>query len=170
MLDEKAIKQVWRVGKVDSIKVGRDGKVREVNVAYKILKEESNDWTHNVVTRPVRKIIKLFEIQDTTFAEEMKAVQEAAKTILKERGSLNENEVPDVTNEDNTEPDLPNPNNDQHSSFLHCLDVHSWYELDTDHTMYRGGVEEPQLDVTQSETGSAEDKGHTCEDEILFLV
>ena len=65
--------------------------MREVNVAYKILKEESNDWTHNVVTRPVRKIIKLFEIQDTTFAEEMKAVQEAAKTILKERGSLNEN-------------------------------------------------------------------------------
>ena len=90
MLDEKALKSVWRIGTVDTVKVGRDGKVREVNVAYKILKEDSNEWTHNVVTRPVRKIIKLFELNDTTFADEMKAVHQAARKILLERGSLEE--------------------------------------------------------------------------------
>ena len=67
------------------MKVGRDGNVREVNVAYKIMKDDH--WTHNVVTRPTRKIIKLFEIGDTTFAEDMKAVHKTAKRILRERGS-----------------------------------------------------------------------------------
>ena len=41
-----------------------------------------------MVTRPVRKIIKLFELNDTTSADEMKAVHQAARKILLERGSL----------------------------------------------------------------------------------
>ena len=88
MLDDKVLKPDWRIGKIDSIKMGRDGKVREVNVAYKVMGPGLEDWTHNVVTRPVRKMIKLFEIKDTTFAEEMLAVQKAAKEILLKRGSM----------------------------------------------------------------------------------
>ena len=67
------------------VKVGRDGVVRQLNIAYKIIKEES--WTHSVVTRAAREVIKLYEIGDTTFAEDIKAVHTAAKEILKRRGA-----------------------------------------------------------------------------------
>ena len=74
---------------MESVKVGRDGKVRTVNVAYKILKDDAIDsWSHNVVTRPVRNIIKLFELNDTTFDEDMKAVHNAAKEILTRKGDI----------------------------------------------------------------------------------
>ena len=89
-LDESAMKADWKIGKVDSVKFGRDGKVREVNVAYKIIKEGLANWTHSVVTRPVREIIKLFELNDTTFADDMRAAHKAAKKILKQRGALEE--------------------------------------------------------------------------------
>ena len=82
------MKADWRIGKVETVKFGRDDKVRELNVAYKIIKEDH--WTHNVVTRPVRQILKLFEIGDTTFAEDMKAVHRAAKEILLQKGALDE--------------------------------------------------------------------------------
>ena len=87
MMEEK-VKAVWKVGKVESVKLGRDGKVREVVVAYKIFKDNTWSWTHNVVTRPVRKLVKLFELKDTTFAEDMKAVQQEVKDILIKKGSL----------------------------------------------------------------------------------
>ena len=40
MIDEKVLKPEWKTGKVDSIKVGRDGKVREVDISYKDIKED----------------------------------------------------------------------------------------------------------------------------------
>ena len=89
-LDESPMKADWKIGKVDSVKFGRDGKVREVNVAYKIIKEGLANWTHSVVTRPVREIIKLFEVNDTTFADEMRAAHKAATKILRQRGALEE--------------------------------------------------------------------------------
>ena len=83
---ESPMKAEWKIGKVESVRLGRDDKVREVNVSHKIIKEGLSNWTHSVVTRPVREIIKLFEIKDTTFAEEMKAAHKAAELILKKRG------------------------------------------------------------------------------------
>ena len=80
MLDDKVLKPDWRIGKVDTLKLGRDGKVREVNVAYKIIR--GDQWTHNVVTRPVRKMIKLFELNDTTFADEMTADRRLPRIYL----------------------------------------------------------------------------------------
>ena len=67
MLDDKVLKPDWRVGKVESVMKGRDSKVREVNVSYKVMKDDDSSWTHSVVTRPVRKISKLFDVNDTTF-------------------------------------------------------------------------------------------------------
>ena len=84
------MKAEWRIGKVDSVKLSRDEKVREVNIAYKIMKEGIANWSHSIVTRPVREVIKLFEINDSTFAEEMKAAYTAARNILKKRGALEE--------------------------------------------------------------------------------
>ena len=82
------MKAEWRIGKIDSVKKGRDDKIREVNIANKILKEDSDEWRHNVVTRPVRELVKLFEVGDTTFAEDVASVQAAAREILLKRGCL----------------------------------------------------------------------------------
>ena len=109
------MKADWRIGKVETVKFGRDDKVREVNVANKTIKEDH--WTHNVVTRPVRQIIKLFEIGDTTFGEDMNAVHRAAKEILLKRGALDDttkkiDEWPGVDSPDNIDAaDDNQPNN-----------------------------------------------------------
>ena len=67
----------WRVGKVEHIKLGRDGKVREVGIGYKIMKENDDGlnsdydtagtWSHNVVERPVRHVVRLMNIEGQTF-------------------------------------------------------------------------------------------------------
>ena len=85
-MKDSQLKIDWKIGKVDSVKLGRDGKVREVNVAYKIIKDEH--WSHNVVTRPAREIIKLFGLGDTNVAEDILAVHKATKKILVRRGAL----------------------------------------------------------------------------------
>ena len=75
----------WRLGKVKNTKIGRDGLIREVGVSYKILSnpyDDSSDWTRSVVERPVRAIVKLFNIEDTTILEDMKKVHKLAKEIL----------------------------------------------------------------------------------------
>ena len=108
-MDDSVLKIDWRIGKVDSVKIGRDGKIREVNIAYKIMKDDDH-WRHNVVTRPTREIIKLFEIEDTTFADDMKAVRKIAKQILISRGALDlsTREPSDGPGQDQTEEVLEN--------------------------------------------------------------
>ena len=41
-IKESPIKAEWRTGKVDNIKIGRDGKIRQ-DVAYKVFKENRNE-------------------------------------------------------------------------------------------------------------------------------
>ena len=38
-----------------------------------------------MVTRPTRKVVKLFELKDTTFADDMRTDYDAAKEILRRR-------------------------------------------------------------------------------------
>ena len=87
-IEDSPVSPSWRIGKVDSVRLGRDNRVRNVNISYKILKEDKDTWTHSVVTRPVREIIKLFELNDTTYAEEVKAAYDAAKNILIQNGEI----------------------------------------------------------------------------------
>ena len=95
------------------MKIGRDGKTREVNIAYRVMRDDH--WTHNVVKRPTREIIKLFELSDTTFADDMKAVHKAAKEILVRRGAFDEenreNIAVDQDNEENIDVDDPTDEN-----------------------------------------------------------
>ena len=64
------------------MKIGKDGKVREVNIAYKVMTEDEPGWRHNVVVRPATQCVKLFEIEDTSYAENMKDIRNLAKQIL----------------------------------------------------------------------------------------
>ena len=82
----------WRLGKVEFVKEGRDGKVREVGIAYKSQDLADNKWKHNVVQRPVRNVVKLWNIEDTSFLENMKEVQDLVKEILFENKGLQDEE------------------------------------------------------------------------------
>ena len=72
----------WRLGKVEDVKVGKDGCVREVLIAYKIMEEDENSWRHSTVWRPVRECLKLFHVDDTTFMDDMREIRVKAEEIL----------------------------------------------------------------------------------------
>ena len=73
----------WRIGKIEQVKIGDDGYVRQALIAYKDTSgDEPADWTHRTVERPVRKIVKLFHINDTTLMDDIKAVHENATKLL----------------------------------------------------------------------------------------
>ena len=81
----------WKLGKVEYVNTGKDGKVRSVGISHKIMIEHANkvyhedlDWKHSVVERPVRAVVKLMNIEDTSLLENMKQVQDLVKKILEE--------------------------------------------------------------------------------------
>ena len=133
-LGESPLKSDLRVGKVDSVQLSRDGKVRQVNIAYKIFKEEGNTWSHNVVTRPVRELVKLYEVGDTTFAQDMALVRKTALEILAKRGASKEIGVGTVdeqissSNDDNNLDvlDYFDPQKGEHLPFVNCVSYQSW--------------------------------------------
>ena len=83
MLKESLMSASWRIGKIEQVKIGDDGYVRQALIAYKDTSgDEPADWTHRTVERPVRKIVKLFHINDTTLMDDIKAVHENATKLL----------------------------------------------------------------------------------------
>lgn len=188
-LDDSPLKIDWRVGKVESVKIGRDGASREATVAYKIIKENSDEWTHSVVTRATREIIKLFEVGDTTFAEDMKAVHKAAKKILEEKGShvdaMHIAEWPgtgehssqeeadtvhvhldEVAGEPETE---TGPECKQHQPFLSCFRSEDWYQLGEDQDAQDLQEADGQC-VGKAGANSGGQQDLSNDRELLFLV
>ena len=134
-LEDSLHKPTWRLGKVENVNIGRDGKVRDVTVAYKILKDDGS-WSHSVVSRPTREIVKLFELKDTNFSDDLKAVQRAAHRILEERGAVADIHVlyncfsqssAAVSDERSDISD----NYRLENFFLTCLDTKTWLEQDS---------------------------------------
>ena len=158
-LKESPLKAEWRLGKVDNVKLGRDGKIREANIAYKILKENSDTWTHNVVTRPARELVKLYEIGDTTFSEDMAAVCKAARSILMDRGALEDQRQADDAVVQPVQQSLV-----AHSPFLNCQSSMSWLERDSD-----AGFEIKEENDKPNDTIDTH-YDYDLHDEILFLV
>ena len=75
-LKESPMSAQWRIGKVEAVHRGRDGLVREADVAYK--QKDSDDldeWRHLVVLRPIRNMVKLFAMEDTTLMQDLGNVQ-----------------------------------------------------------------------------------------------
>ena len=180
MLEEK-VKISWKIGKIDSVKTGRDGKVREVYVSYKIMKDDG--WTHNTIRRPVRKIVKLFELKDTSFADEMKAVRLAAQDVLLRKGSLDKEPQVDTqrdptlapnvkasstdfsfhtnpmfqhaSDNTNTKDCFPEPISELETFSLQYMSVENWFQL-SDHD---------KIKDTLSSDASCE-----LQDEVLLLL
>ena len=70
MLTDSPLAADWRFGKVEYVKFGRDGNVRDIGVSYKNKDDEDSedyDWRHSGVQRPARAVVKLFNIEDILF-------------------------------------------------------------------------------------------------------
>ena len=69
-LTDSAISADWRLGKVEFTTVGKDGKVRNVGISYKVKSDDddqvSEGWKHSVVERPSRSVVKLCNVEDIT--------------------------------------------------------------------------------------------------------
>ena len=81
-LTDNALAQDWRLGKVEKVIKSRDGKIREAEIAYKCQDFDDNTWRHSTVERPVRSIVKLWNLEDTSILENLKSVQTMANEIL----------------------------------------------------------------------------------------
>ena len=81
-LTESKMSACWRIGKVEEVKLGRDGCVRQVTISYKDTSaDHPEDWSHRTVDRPVRNIVKLFHLDDTCLMDDIKAVLDLAEKI-----------------------------------------------------------------------------------------
>ena len=81
----------WRVGKVENVTVGKDGFVRHAVISYKDVSSDcSEDWIHRSVERPVRNIIKLFNIEETSLMEDIESARNLALRILDSKRTLSD--------------------------------------------------------------------------------
>ena len=109
-LTESKMSSDWRLGKVEEVKVGDDGFVRKAKIAYKdSSSDDPEDWMHRTVNRPVRNIVKLFHVDDTSLLADIQSVLDLSAEILEEQKIS-----PNLTKEDvipaaSFSPDAPTP-------------------------------------------------------------
>ena len=72
-----AIKDEWTVGVVDAVKFGRDGLIREATVKYC---NPSEDF-HRRTTRSVRSLVRLFNVMDSHWRNDMEQVRKLLKVM-----------------------------------------------------------------------------------------
>ena len=78
--------------------VSKDKKVRTVGVSYKH-DTESGKKEFRIVERPVRQMIKLMNIEDTTLIEDIRKVHDSAKLRIREQKLVNAGFFDDYYNE-----------------------------------------------------------------------
>ena len=82
-LTESKMSARWRLGKVEDVKIGKDGYVRQASISYKDTShDDPDDWVHRTVDRPVRNMVKLFHIDDTSLLENIEDVFNMSNKIL----------------------------------------------------------------------------------------
>ena len=81
-LTESQLSTQWVLGKVETIKRGRDGLVRECVILYKSIGEID---AMLLVERPVREVVKLFHIDDTSLYEDIENARKISETIIKDK-------------------------------------------------------------------------------------
>ena len=91
-LTESKMSACWKVGKIEEVKIGKDGYVRQACIAYKdTTGEDASAWEHRTVDRPVRNIVKLFHIEDTTLMDDIAAIHKLSQKIIeKEKMSFDD--------------------------------------------------------------------------------
>ena len=82
-LRDSVLSSEWLVGKVEQVFLSKDKKVRKILVGYKF-DSEQGVRQFRVVERPVREVIKLLSVDDTSLLEDIRAVRSASKFIVEE--------------------------------------------------------------------------------------
>ena len=109
-LTESKMSADWTLGIVESVKLGSDGYVRKVVVSYKDTSSDNyQDWQHRTVERPVRNVVKLFHVDDTSFMDTIREAYKLAQQILDAKEISNLDNIPCnpdnlVTNSDVDQP------------------------------------------------------------------
>ena len=90
-LTTSAIASRWHIGKVEYVIPSRDMKARKVGISYK---HDTEDGSRKmtIVDRPVRQVVKLCDIEDSSLLDDITAVRNAARKIIDERRIVPENE------------------------------------------------------------------------------
>ena len=84
-LKESEIAVHWVLGKIDSIRISRDGLTRDCIIIYKSIDETDSMLT---VQRPTREVVKLFNVEDTSLYEDIENARRIAEEIIKERFAI----------------------------------------------------------------------------------
>ena len=74
-IKDSVFASAWKIGKIDEVHVSRDGLVRGVDVSYKLVDPGYDEARHMVVQRPVKQIVKLFHISDTSLIDDIAKVR-----------------------------------------------------------------------------------------------
>ena len=85
--------------KVEYILPSRDMKARKVAISYK---HDTEDGSRKmtIVERPVRQVVKLGDIEDTSLLDDITAVRNAAKKIIDDRSIVPETLPDSIQKED----------------------------------------------------------------------
>ena len=78
--DESVLYSVWTVGRVTEVTIGKDGAVRRVVVQF----QNANENEPRFTDRAARSLVKLFNIQDTTWVDDMNTVEKVVTALKKD--------------------------------------------------------------------------------------
>ena len=79
------------------MKVGADGCVRQVTISYTDTSSDNpEDWLHRSVDRPVRNIVKISHIDDTTFMDDINDIHNLSKKVMNAEDVPNLDDKPEV--------------------------------------------------------------------------
>ena len=95
-LKDSPLDAKWVVGKVENVIPSRDKKIRTVEIGYKY-DSENGERVFKTVERPVRQIVKLMEVNDTSLLDDIKNVQKEAKKIFDSHKLVTPDEICEVT-------------------------------------------------------------------------
>ena len=94
-LTSSVLSSKWHIGKVEYVIPSRDKKTRKVGISYKHDTEDGSRKM-SIVDRPVRQVVKLCDIEDTSLLDDIAAVRNAAKKIVDDRKVVTQQEVEEI--------------------------------------------------------------------------
>ena len=98
----------WHIGEIEYVLPSRDMKVRKVGISYKHDTEDVS-MKMNIVDRPVRQVVKLCDIDETSLLDGIAAVRNAAKEIIDDRVLVTSKEVEEIiTTKDSGDENIDN--------------------------------------------------------------
>merc|ERR1712179_104282 len=144
-LTDSALSSKWHIGKVEYVLPSRDTRTRKVGISYKHDTEDGSRKL-SIVDRPVRQVVKLCDIEDSSLLDDITAVRNAAKKIIDDRNVVPQCEIdkvivpeeeiitiedPEVEKiDDTTTPvevlEKPNAKTKRRKSELEKLEIENW--------------------------------------------